>query len=144
MSIAAYKRTIRESESPRQIETRVFSRITGRLAEFRPDFNAATTREARAALLAGGLRAALADNRKLWATLRDDLAHENNSLPPNLRAQLLSIALWVDRQTLTLMGGGPGLSGLIDVNTNILAGLSRAPSSQQVGTDEPQTHLETL
>ena len=37
MSVNAYKRTIRESETPRQIEARVFARVTGELSRHRPD-----------------------------------------------------------------------------------------------------------
>ena len=144
MSIAAYQRTIRESESPRQIETRVFARVTGRLADFKHSYAAATTREERAIVLADGLRDALADNRKLWSTLRDDLGHEDNALPPQLRAQLLSIALWVDRQSMAVGGGLPGLPALIDVNNSILAGLSRANPTTQAGGHESKTHLEAI
>ncbi|MGR3452368.1 flagellar biosynthesis regulator FlaF [Pseudooceanicola sp.] len=128
MSVAAYKRTIRESESPRQIEARVFARITGDLTRHASDYTAAPTNEARARVLAGGLRAALMENQKLWIALRDDLASDGNGLPPQLRAQLLSIALWVERQTLQVVGGKPGLQPLIEVNQSILAGLSRAQS----------------
>ena len=39
MSIAAYKRTIRESESPRQIERRVFARVTSELEKHSQDFD---------------------------------------------------------------------------------------------------------
>lgn len=126
MSIAAYKRTIRESETPRQIEARVFARITGELTRFGAEYGAAANNEERNRILADGLRNALAKNQKLWIALRDDLASERNGLPPQLRAQLLSIALWVERQTLQVVGGRPGLQALIDVNNSILGGLSRA------------------
>ncbi|MGR3322012.1 MAG: flagellar biosynthesis regulator FlaF [Pseudooceanicola sp.] len=143
MSVAAYKRTIRESESPRQIEARVFARITGDLRDNRADFDAAQTREARIGVLSGGLGKALRDNQKLWTYLRDDLAQPGNQLPPQLRAQLLSIALWVDRQTAQVMGGAQGLSALIDVNAHILAGLTRA-NPESVQSHGTQPHAETF
>ena len=137
MSVAAYKRTIRESESPRQIEARVFARITGDLNRYRADFDAARTAEDRIAVLAGGLRGALADNQKLWITLRDDLGDDRNALPGSLRAQLLSIALWVERQTARVMGGQPGLAALIDVNSHILAGLTRVQPGRVADGAQP-------
>lgn len=128
MSVNAYKRTIRESETPRQIEARVFARVTGELSRHRPAYEAASSREERAAVLATGLRGALRDNSKLWATLRNDLAAEGNALAPALRAQLISISLWVDRMSEHVGGGEAGLSGLIDINQSILSGLSGRPS----------------
>lgn len=144
MSINAYKRTIRESESPRQIEARVFARITGAMDAYCSAFEAAETNEARSAVLADGLRSALADNRRLWITLRDDLADSANSFPPALRAQLISIALWVDRQSQQVLGGGPGLRALIDVNSSILAGLSSRPALTTVSDHGTQSYAETL
>jgi flagellar protein FlaF len=143
MSVAAYKRTIRESESPRQIEARVFARITGALTRYSDSYSAATTNEERNRVLADGLRAHLAENQKLWIALRDDLASPGNSLPAELRAQLLSLALWVERQSLQVQGGRPGLKALIQVNDSILAGLSRAHSST-VTAHGPESHAQAV
>ncbi|WP_375689986.1 flagellar biosynthesis regulator FlaF [Pseudooceanicola sp. LIPI14-2-Ac024] len=143
MSIAAYKRTIRESESPRQIEVRVFTRITGNLRKHLNDYEAAQNREDRSRILADGLRHALIENQKLWIALRDDLAGSGNQLPAQLRAQLLSIALWTHRQTSQVLGGNPGLRALVDVNANILAGLSRA-QPQAVTSDGTQSYAQTV
>ncbi len=143
MSVAAYKNTIRESESPRQIEARVFARITGDLTRLRPDYDAAPTREARVAVLGDGLRTALSENQKLWSVLRDALADNGNALPPQMRAQLLSISLWVDRQTRQVMGGNVGLAALIDVNSHILAGLTRA-KPESVANHGIESHAETV
>ncbi|OWU83198.1 hypothetical protein ATO6_20375 [Oceanicola sp. 22II-s10i] len=142
MSIAAYKRTIRESESPRQIEARVFARITGDLNRHRDAFAAARSGEDRLALMADGLGRTLTENQKLWTLLRDDLASSGNQLPPQLRAQLLSIALWVERHTLKVLAGQASINALIDVNTHILAGLTRA---QPKGVaDGAQPHAQTV
>jgi len=143
MSVAAYKRTIRESESPRQIEARVFARITGSLSRFAGDYAAATSNEARLRVLAGGLRGHVAENQKLWIALRDDLAAPGNSLPDQLKAQLLSIALWVERQSLQVQGGQPGLQPLIDVNTSILAGLTRS-NATTVTRNGSESHAQAV
>src|SRR5262245_24107297 len=36
--------------------------------------------------------------RRLWATLVEDLASPENDLPKNLRADLISIGLWIMRE----------------------------------------------
>lgn len=131
MSIAAYKRTIRESESPRQIERRILSRITGELEQSAQDFDAADGRGPRLELLAGGLRDSLAENQKIWGALRNDLADAGNRLPPELRASLLSLAMWVERQTTRALGGEPGVGALVTVNRHVIAGLSGAAPSPQ-------------
>ena len=124
MSIAAYKRTIRESESPRQIERRVFLRVTGELDKQRQSYDGATNREDRADLLAGGLRTHLADNLKLWSTIKHDLSQPENGLPLQLKAGLISLALFVERQTAVLLGGGGGLGILVSINQSLISGLS--------------------
>jgi flagellar protein FlaF len=124
MTIAAYKRTIRESETPRQIERRILSNITGRLEADARTFDGDIHLSERARMLAAGLRVTLRDNQALWIALRDDLAQPANALPPPLRASLISIALWVERQTTEVLGGAAGVGVLAEVNNNIIAGLS--------------------
>lgn len=124
MSVSAYKSVIRQSEAPRQIERRVFAKITSDLEVHAEDFDYAETYLDRLQILAGGLRQALQDNLKLWSALKFDLASTTNALSPELRAGLLSIALWVERQTAEVLGGETGALDLIDVNRSILDGLS--------------------
>ncbi|SDF34619.1 flagellar biosynthesis regulator FlaF [Limimaricola pyoseonensis] len=124
MSIAAYKTTIRESESPRQIERRVLSRVTGQLAERAEAFDRAENLRDRSTLLTDGLRDNLATNQKFWNELKFDLSQPGNGLPAELKASLISLALWVDRQTSAVMGGQPGVRALVDINRSIVAGLA--------------------
>jgi flagellar protein FlaF len=124
MSVSAYKNVIRQSEAPRQIERRVFAKITSDLEVHAEDFDYAETYLDRLQILAGGLRQALQDNLRLWSALKFDLASATNALSPELRAGLLSIALWVERQTAEVLGGETGALDLIDVNRSILDGLS--------------------
>jgi len=124
MSIAAYKRTIKESESPRQIERRILSRITGQLEQNARAFDEAQDSLTRLTLLADGLRESLSENQAVWGALKYDLADTENALPPELKAQLLSLALWVERQTGNVLGGAPGVGALAAINRNIVNGLA--------------------
>ncbi|MFT6090875.1 flagellar biosynthesis regulator FlaF [Sulfitobacter sp.] len=124
MSLAAYKKTIRESDTPRQIERRILSRVTHDLAEKGKDFDASERPADRLAILAGGLRDSLYENQRFWAALRHDLADPENAMPPALKASLISLALWVDRETSGLMAGKGTVAGLVVINTNIVAGLA--------------------
>lgn len=124
MSIAAYKRTIRESESPRQIERRVFTRVTGELDKNAQAFDRAPSRLERMDLLANGLRTHLSENLKLWSTIKFDLSQPENGLPPQLKAGIISLALFVERQTAVVIGGNAGIGVLVQINQSLISGLS--------------------
>ncbi|SEN26030.1 flagellar biosynthesis regulator FlaF [Palleronia pelagia] len=129
MSLAAYKKTIRESESPRQVERRVLSQATHEIERHAKKFDAATDKSDRLAILADGLRDALQRNQTIWAALRNDLATPGNTIPDALKAQLISISLWVDRQSQAALAGEARIGALVEVNSNIIAGLAgQAPA----------------
>lgn len=134
MSISAYKRTIRETEGPRQIERRVLTRVTNRLEEHCEAFDGSDASPDRLALLSFGLRDALNENQRIWRAFRTDLSDPSNSLPPELRAALISISHWVDRQSGQAMGGKGNIRALVDVNRSIIAGLSGATRSADAAT----------
>lgn len=140
MSINAYKSTIRHSESPRQIERRILSRLTGALEALVAYDHAETTFQ-RLEILSNGLRDALAENQKFWGELKYDLSLPENQLSPDLRAGLLSLALWVDRQTVAILGGQPGVANLVEVNRSIVAGLSATPTAAVSSAAEPASSL---
>ncbi|KIU35583.1 flagellar biosynthesis regulator FlaF [Methylobacterium radiotolerans] len=62
--------------------------------------------------------------QRLWSMLIDDLANPANSLPPQLRADLISIGLWnMSRSDQIVRGDASGFEPLIYVNTLIRDGL---------------------
>ncbi len=59
---------------------------------------------------------ALAYVRKLWLVLIDDLANPENDLPEGLRAELISIGIWVTREAgRSGADGAPNLNGLVEI-----------------------------
>lgn len=63
--------------------------------------------------------------RRLWGIFIEDLANAENALPPQLRADLVSIGLWVMRETEELrQGQADSFKPLIDVSRTISEGLS--------------------
>jgi flagellar protein FlaF len=62
--------------------------------------------------------------RKLWGIFIEDLAKAENGLPPKLRADLVSVGLWVMRETEEIrQGRSTNFKGLIDVSRIISEGL---------------------
>jgi len=127
MSIAAYKRTITETESPRQIERRVLSSVTAELEDKYLAYDQAETSDERLAALADGLRDTLWYNQRVWMALRNDLVEAGNALSPDLKAGLISLAIWVDSHTHGVMKGENKIKPLLDINRSIVRGLEGNP-----------------
>jgi flagellar protein FlaF len=114
MSIQAYQATAQKTESPRQAEYRAFAMVTRGLID-------------AAALPASevGRRAeALDKNRSLWVVLAADCGTEGNQLPPSLRAQIISLSIFVDKHSRAILRQGASFEILIDINRTIMQGLS--------------------
>ena len=61
---------------------------------------------------------------RLWALLIEDLAHPENQLPPQLRADLISIGLWVMKEAEAIrQGRSQNFQGMIQVTRAISEGL---------------------
>ena len=69
------------------------------------------------------LARAVSDNQRLWGALAEDLMGDANQLPVPLRAQLISLAEFVRRHSLAVLGGRAKVGALIEINTAIMKGL---------------------
>jgi flagellar protein FlaF len=62
--------------------------------------------------------------RRLWGIFIEDLAKADNGLPEKLRADLVSVGLWVMREAEEIrQGRSSNFKGLIDVSRTIAEGL---------------------
>jgi flagellar protein FlaF len=127
MSITAYKRTISETESPRQIERRVLSSVTAEMEANYQKFDTAAKAGDKLQILSDGLRDTLWYNQRIWTALRQDLTEQGNALPPDLRAGLINLSLWVDTHTKDVLKGAKKVKPLLDVNRSIIRGLEGNP-----------------
>lgn len=67
---------------------------------------------------------ALDANRKLWNLLSADCSAPENQLPTTLRAQIISLALWVSRYSSEVLRAGAEIDPLIDINRTMMEGLA--------------------
>jgi flagellar protein FlaF len=119
MSIQAYQTTAQKTEGPRQTEYRAFAMVTRGLI----DAAALPVSEV-------GRRAeALDKNRRLWVVLAADCGAEGNQLPPSLRAQIISLSIFVDKHSRAILRQGASFEVLIDINRTIMQGLSPSPTA---------------
>lgn len=108
----AYGQVIRQTVSPREMEYRVFVEVTQEL-EAVSTLKSATGRRADA----------IARNRQLWQTLAYAVTDDANALPAQLRANIISLSMWVTREcTRTLRDNAP-LEDMIETNKIIMRGL---------------------
>lgn len=62
--------------------------------------------------------------RRLWTIFLADLSHDENALPPELRASLISIGMWMCRESERIdRGESSSFDGLIEINNIIVEGL---------------------
>ncbi|MCQ8184906.1 flagellar biosynthesis regulator FlaF [Parvularcula maris] len=100
----------------RNLEREVLERITMRLRGARENAGAGGARR----------REALDDNRKLWLTFASDLANPQNNCPDDVKAALISIAAYVEKNTGAAIRDNEVLAGFVEINSNIIAGLGQA------------------
>lgn len=113
MSLKAYQTTQKANESTSQTEYRLFADVTRALMDSK-----------ELPKLDVRLHDALHWNRQLWSTLATDCAVEGNMLPKQLRASIISISIWVGKYSSQVARGDETVQALIDINKNIMEGLS--------------------
>lgn len=114
MSLQAYKTAAQRAENPRDAEYRLFGQVTRALMDAaKADPSDFSTRID-----------ALDWNRRLWSTLATDCADPDNALPKPVRAQIISISLWVSRHTTAVMRREEEIEPLVEINRMVMQGLS--------------------
>ncbi len=75
---------------------------------------------------------ALRFNHLLWTIMQADITEEANNLPPEVKANVMSLSIFVDKQTTKALRSGDGkdLDVLININRNLAAGLRTNPEDQ--------------
>jgi flagellar protein FlaF len=67
---------------------------------------------------------ALAFCRRVWATFMEDLASPENGLPKELRAEIISIGIWIMGEAENIrLGKSSNFKPLIEVTTALYEGL---------------------
>jgi|HubBroStandDraft_6_1064221.scaffolds.fasta_scaffold1245354_2 flagellar protein FlaF len=125
MSLLAYQQAAERAENPRDSEYRLFGEVTRALMEVseRPveDFKARIK--------------ALDWNRRMWMTLAADCAQPTNALAPELRAQIVSLSMWVGRHTSAVVRNEEAIEPLIEINRIMMQGLGARATGQNVVTN---------
>ncbi len=127
--LQAYAQTQKSSMSPREIEAMAFTKAALMLDEAKDkldDYDAYAS--------------ALKFNQLLWTIIQADIVDKANTLPPQIKANILSLSIFVDRQTIKALANTKEqhLDILISINKNLAEGLMAKPDDPQV---EPAQRL---
>lgn len=116
------------SDNPRDTEAWALTEAARRLA------NAARQPDDLAAL-----QAALSINQRLWTIFQAAVTEADCPLPPQLRQNVLTLSMIVDRETTARMFDGDAgkLDLLININRQVAGGLSASPAPAQPKTAPP-------
>ncbi len=112
MAKRGYKNTQKSMGSATELELKIFTDITGRLA------GADITKP-------GGisdLNQAVADNAKLWNIIFLDITNPDNALDDALKSSLVYLAEFTRQHTHKVLSGDAAHQILIEINNNIIAG----------------------
>jgi flagellar biosynthesis activator protein FlaF len=115
--LAAYRTVQKITSSGRELEALVLSRAAQMLAEIQNDWDT-PDRDER-------LDEALRYNQQIWSIFQAELLKEDNPLPRQLRADILSLSSFIDRRIIEVMASPDPekLNVVIKINLNIAAGL---------------------
>lgn len=121
-----YKTVQKEMTSDKAVELRVFMSVTAQLravdATDKSQFPA--------------LSAAILENLKLWKILFIDLVNPNNTLPLDLKTNLIQLSDFTESHSRRVLLGEATPQVLVDINSSVIAGLrqSMTASSKAVPT----------
>ena len=109
---AAYTKTQATTGSHRDTEYRLLGAVTGALVRAKGED--ITLQEKIKAVLW---------NDKVWNAFMCDLGSSENTLPKPLKDALMSLAIWVTKETQRILDNEADLDALINVNRQIMEGL---------------------
>ena len=120
--IDAYKKALNKTASSRNAEYRLLAQVTAALIEAKEADGDMRKNPAKMKMLGHALNW----NNEVWSTFMDDCRSEDNKLPEKLRGGILSLGIWVNKETQAALNGDVGLDALISVNRDIMKGLDDA------------------
>ena len=107
----------------REIEAAALTRCALMLSECKNNWDAPNRDE--------NLSEALRINQRVWSILQGELTSADNPLPKQIKEDLLSLSIFIDKRIIQVMAypSCEKLNILIDINLNIAAGLDSSPAN---------------
>jgi flagellar protein FlaF len=124
-----YKRALSKTASSRDTEYRLLAQVTSALINAQKADGDMKKNPKKMKMIAESLNR----NNEVWQAFMDDCRESSNKLPEKLRGGILSLAIWVGKETKLAMDGTNNLDMLITINRDIMKGLSAvAPNNSSI------------
>lgn len=123
MSYKAYQTASARTEDPRSTEYRLMGQVTRALMEAKEVAPTEIRKRAEA----------LDWNRRVWTAFAADCANQENRLPESLRASIISLSIYISKETSNAMRGGGDIDVLIDINRTVMQGLAPQGATAAAG-----------
>lgn len=119
----AYESVDKSTMSGRDVEAAVLTKAALKLKECQDNWDTHDRDEK--------LDVALKFNQRIWSLFQGELAKEDNPLPTELKANLLSLSAFIDRRIFETMAypTPDKLTIIININNNLAAGLRESSSA---------------
>jgi len=132
--VAAYAQQQKRNLSPREVEAMAFTKAALLLEE-------AKTKTQNIDEYSKALRF----NHLLWTIIQADLTEPDNQLPPEIKANVMSLSIFVDKQTTKALRSSVAtdLDVLININRNLAAGLRATVQAAPGPTAVPSAAKES-
>lgn len=127
--VAAYAQQQKRNLSPREVEAMAFTKAAVLLEEAKQKTGSIEE-----------YSKALRFNHLLWTIIQADLTEPENQLPNEIKANIMSLSIFVDKQTTKAMrsSNAADLDVLININRNLAAGLRSNTATAQAQAPAPQ------
>ncbi len=134
-SSQAYKSTQKLGANARQTESRALLEAARRLSEVPVDGEKHDE-----------YRASLRLNWRLWTIIQSDIASDENPLPSEIKANIMSLSIFIDKHTVGALAEPDTrkLGVLIDINRNIASGLMTNQDAGQAAAQETASGTENI
>ena len=118
--VAAYAQQQKRNLSPREVEAMAFTKAALLLEDAKKVSNNINE-----------YSKALRFNHLLWTIIQADLTDPENQLPPEIKANVMSLSIFVDKQTTKALRSSvpTDLDVLININRNLAADLRSTPGA---------------
>lgn len=120
--LEAYRSAQNTSMSGRDIEAAALTRCALMLEACRKNWHAVGRDK--------HLQEALRNNQIVWSILQSELVREDHPLPIEIRNNLLTLSVFIDKRTIEVMAhpDPEKLKIIVDINLNLAAGLRGSPA----------------
>ena len=137
--VDAYKRALNHTGTTRDTEFRLLGQVTTALINAQKAAGDIKTDPRKMAQYADALNW----NGRVWDLFVEDCGSAGNQLPREIRGAIVSLGIWVKKETAMALNGEGDLDSLITVNRDIMKGLRGSLENNKQQQSSPQSVGQT-